>query len=396
VRTSVAGTGRGVERIERHDRFPAGDHVLNKGRRVPLGPNGESCSWAMDCTSRIDCGGGSVMYCNRMEQDTSDIELQIYETNDRVVLERKTAICVDYDGDTEVLCEIAYLNDSLGHSYRSVSGRRDYRARFETQCDGSLLDTSNESGDHVEVHASQWLSPGAGLRTLRLGSLEIVLKGDEIEHGHDETVDYQTVNGLRLAPVGSVHEFHASRNVKARLLYVDAREQTVVYETEEARIRQDISSNIPAVDGSWQEIQATSRDTALTETVAYVMGQRYSLAREESPPNEVLIQGVLLEHGPIPVRQCHNEPSEVVDVQEGALTDASDWTALIHPRANDPSQGYAIDHDGDYVVSQPLWQPSGSSFVRVGTWNAISDGDLDALVPGVANGGTFGEVKLLE
>jgi len=395
TRSSVDGVAHGVVRVERHDRFPEGEHVLNKGRRDPPNPGPQACHWYPDCTSRIDCGG-SQPYCNVLELDTLDTGVRIYETNQRVILDGKTAICVDYDGDVEVLCEVAYLNDSLARVYQSDRGRMNHRSRRETQCNGSLVGDSDEISQRIEVHEEQWFSPDAGMRTLRLGSIEIPLMGDEREDGHDETVDYFRAGDVDLAPIGNVHEYHATRHVGARILYIDARSQTVVYETEESRTRQDLSSTQPATDGTWQAVRATLNNSTLRETVAYVRGQRYSLAHEDTPAADTQTPGYVRPHGPMIVLQCSDTPSEVVESSQGVLPEPADWSAVIHPRANDPSQGYAMDRDGNYVISQPLWRQSAGSFVRAGTWNSISDGDIDALIPGAGAGGAFGEVRLLE
>src|SRR5262249_11266569 len=164
----------------------------------------------------------------------------IYETNYRVMLEGKTAICVDYDGDTEVLCEVAYLNDSLGRTYLVEAGRLAQRSRFETQCDGKVVAAESENSERAEIHDELWM-PGNGMRTLRVGSLEVPLTGDERANGLDMTVDYFRSGDVQLAPIGSISQYQSSRHVRGRLLYIDARNQTVVYESEESRILQDAS-----------------------------------------------------------------------------------------------------------------------------------------------------------
>jgi hypothetical protein len=395
--SSVPAAGHGVMRqIDPYGDSPTGARQLNVGERRDDSPPPGACSYSSECTQNMQCGSTTQCALTQLDHQGSDSHGEYQSIT--YEFDRPSALCVDYKGDTEVLCELTYPNDGRA-SFTETRDNWSWRDKSQESfvCGPEAGHVSSEERMHRE--STQHWFDGLAMRVLKIGGLRIPVRGRSRESIGSYTLDRTRIGNTNLPFSGSMTDTNTDRSVQARVLYLDARNDTAVYETTETVGTVTLSSTTPVdTDDGWVNLNRQRQGNIHKALIVRIAGAEYSLRSQDTATTSSVA-------GSIPVRwnYAKHECSDVEDTdnepapRNTQFLDAEDLQTLIHPRANDSSQAYAFDRRGGFVVSQPIWEGDGATPSRIGMWNRYSEGNLGELIPGAEDSGsTFNAIRVVQ
>ncbi len=364
-----------------------------------------SRSEACEETAAIPCTGGPITLCvfSRLETDDRMASHSLWR-REAYTESRPQTICVDYRGDTEILCAIEQPEAGL---LEDLSLEKVRRQTAQTTRGGTCDDLATSS-TFEEAMQRRGRTLISSVFRLKAGGLDIPLTGESLEKSGSLAANDRIENGQR-------HQTSAGQEVvlrstyDSRLIYLDVRNDLALYEdfgTEE-RIEATVAGDTTAASGG---VPAIRRTTVRSQIVAWIGGERLTPQPGETVSQQSILVGtltsladphlgfspqlglsnlVLTGYSCAPFDNFSDSWTELAPQQ---VTGNRDWSTFIHPRALGGAgiQGYAVDSGGRVLVSQPLWKrTSGGAYATIGQWNFISGGRLDEIVPPATAGAGY-------
>lgn len=225
---------------------------------------------------------------------------------------------------------------------------------------------------------------------LRVGSRTIPLSGS-VYHGmkhYDTRVQWQLGSSMPAPSVDFTREDHWTE-YQTHLLYVDARNEIVVYED---LVRHEDTVGVGSAAASPPDVywhqwtfdapsQTTEWSTSRTIVLAdqeYVLSS-YTIEQEPQSPVYLENTGFLA----VDISYCSDSPPVTsIDDRTEQSNVFNFYVDSIHEMINEGNQSLSAASRGSFVASLPIWKRlADGTYEQNGEWNHLSNGDLSTLLP---------------
>jgi len=371
-----------------------GEASVDPGPHLSCRARGQACVGARgSCT--LPNGQVNTNVCMVWE---SHEESSTSLTNEHQVVRdnlTSTIVCADYRGDIETLCRIE-VNQTPGFSRQVSAGH--WNSTHTTTVDASCH--GEHSGPKEYRHSYQMDSTDSFTMHFRIGSLDIPLSGQASRWAKN----FQSSFSQSYADPPSTPEplvtytyLNEQTTFDTKLLYVDARHGIVAYEDNRRHGLNTGSggatSFINAFGDLWLFDATINRDWTITNRVVvqadreYVVSSRTTV-EDSSPGSFRESTGIYYNYG----SQCDDPPA-----QTNSATARYDWNTAtfnstnVHPRVKaGVTQSLSAISNDLFVASIPVWiRQADNTYVREGTWNFLSNGSLETLLPTAPSSATY-------
>ncbi|HEX7013564.1 MAG TPA: hypothetical protein VF161_12490 [Steroidobacteraceae bacterium] len=327
--------------------------------------------------------------CLMYEQSEAAWTSKMSEERTTQRVEAATVLCADYEGDEEVLCVIEPSPEE--NVVTSLDETQWHATRRDVQ--GNYCGDRRMMGPHELRHLRSERSVNElGLRMLRIGSRVIPISGTRgwREKEFDSRAQWDLGTGPSPVVPIAQYRYDAERSVyDSKLLYADARYGIVVYEEHVRTTREhgEGTSEVsdPGTGDPWFLHVPVTRAIRTTTRLLALADREYELRSEseETPPESL----VLIEEAGfrgLGIMVCEDPPA-----WGSTSTSTQEWYPLefvqraIHLQLYEgPHQSLSALSPDTFVASIPIWvrEPDGS-YRREGTWNHLTGGALDELLP---------------
>jgi hypothetical protein len=389
--SSVAISNIGtIKRAHTHTRERTVSVETNPGPPNACNANGTTC------LSRGECNGNpNTCFVSQATQDISNrYAVTSSWTHDNVA---STVVCADYKGDQEVLCRVEADETPWIGSLTSIGHLIQSKITTQTTCSTAVL-----SGETDYDHDLRRVDDVREVMLLKVGSKTIPLSGTARRADANLRSQVHRLYGMNTPP--SV-DFTLDETVTAydtKILYIDARNDIVIYEDHQRLKRDTGSGTAQATPGDYPndywflapvrtEVRTTSRLIASARE-DHVLS---NVASEAHVSQSTYHQNTGF--NTIEPIHCRSEPA-VTESEERT----TEWPILefysgsLHPKLNDSSQSLSAISNAKLVASWPLWvRQNDNSYLQEGTWNYLSSGDLATLLPGATSTAKYAPTGLV-
>ena len=349
-----------------------------------------------ECTAYTSCSspGGNYSLCSTFNYDAGTTSVD-WNKNEIVPTEQTEGIaCVDYRGDTEVLCRFTTLSHVVYEG--RVQEDRDNQHTQTESCSGPLGYSGNitvtlDNDSSARVTGGTQLSVG----TLSLKTYASMMTQTD----HRRT----TVNSIPPPlSVGSVSYDYDMKTVLEdnHVLYLDARRDLIVYmsnvRTDRLEAHGAGSYSIMSTDvGASVSIPGTHRTAMTHQLIVEYQGKKhvYESSTDNETATAATVDAILGGAG----AGCANALAEDNKLYT-TFASYNDPTDFISAHVyNGDISSVAVDSLGQLAMSVPILPRTAPSVIPtpVGTYNFISNGELQTLLPAATSSATYSPIRVI-
>jgi hypothetical protein len=375
-------------------------HTQTRERTVSVetnpGPPNACNANGTTCLSRGECDGNpNACLVSQSTQDISNrYAVNSATRHDNVA---STVVCADYKGDQEVLCRVeADETPSIG-SLTSVGHFTQSKITTQTTCSTAVL-----SGETDYDHDLRRVDDVREVMVLKVGSKTIPLSGTAIRADANFRSEVHRLFGMNTPPTVDFTVDETVTSYDTKILYVDARNDIVIYEDHQRIERDTGGGTAQATPGNYPNeywFEAPVR-TEVRTTSRLIASAREDHVLSSAAVDEQTSQGTRHENtgfNTIEPNHCRSEPAVTETderTKEYPLQDF--YRNALHPKLNDVTQSLSAISNAKLVASWPRWvRQNDNSYLQEGTWNYLSSGDLATLLPGATSTAKYAPTGLV-
>lgn len=344
----------------------------------------ETCVTGTECVERACPDNPNT--CTRAEEQSTYTYGSSQFQYQNIPASEPVAMAVDYQGDQAILATIRY-----GQDYdlldKTVNTQSNTQRANVWSCAGSLT----LSGTIETTQEYVLRSASSKNFSLSFSQTTIPLQTDYRENDQSErrTHVFDIATSSTTTNQATITNTSRRTLINGKFNFLDLRHNITAYAVREETTSDIVngSGGVGSVSGG--DALTADRTTDIRDTLRTIvkLGNNEFVLHEstvDAPFSGPYTHRLETIHG-----ECvHNANTE----SQTQTTLTSDWTGFLyylHPKISnsESGQGYAVDSDGNVVISQTIWAESQTSigtFDTVGTWNYLGGGDLATLF-GITN-----------